>query len=154
MVRAGDMVVHGNELWIYYGGRGVRHNGDGKLLGTVVNGHRVMGALGLAKLRLDGFVSLHAGNSEGVVLTRQIRTGDQTHLRVNASHGMVSTELLNDKFEPIPGFTRADAQVIREDLISKQVSWRGHSDLSSLRGKVVRIRFYLQDADLYSFTLY
>jgi len=111
--------------------------------------------LGLAKLRLDGFVSLHAGASEGMVLTRQIRIGDRTLVRVNADagHGMVSTELLNDKFEPIPGFTRADAQVIEEDLTSKEVSWRGHSDLSSLRGQVIRIRFYLQDADLYSVAL-
>jgi len=156
MVTASDMIVHGNELWIYYGGWGPRHSGDDfKLVGTTVNGHRVMGALGLAKLRLDGFVSLHAGASEGMVLTRQIRIGDRTLVRVNADagHGMVSTELLNDKFEPIPGFTRADAQVIEEDLTSKEVSWRGHSDLSSLRGQVIRIRFYLQDADLYSVAL-
>ena len=156
MVTASDMVVHDNELWIYYGGWGTRHSGDDfKLVGTMVNGHRVMGALGLAKLRLDGFVSLHAGAPEGVVLTRQIRIGDQVHLQVNADagRGMVSAELLNDKLEPIPGFARADSQVIKEDSISKEVSWRGHSDLSSLRGQAIRIRLYVQDADLYSIGL-
>jgi hypothetical protein len=156
MVTASDMVEHGNELWIYYGGWGSRHSGDDfKLIGTLVDGRRVMGALGLAKLRQDGFVSLHAGASEGVVLTRQIRIGDQSHLRINvdAGHGMVSAELLNDKFEPVPGFTRADAQAVRGDLVSTELSWRGHSDLLSLRGQAVRIRFYLQDADLYSVAL-
>jgi hypothetical protein len=155
MVTASDLLFHGNELWIYYGAWGVRHNGDDNLLGKVVNGHRVMGALGLAKLRLDGFVSLHAGNSEGVVLSRQIRVGDRPRLRVNAdaSRGMLSVELMNDKFEPIPGFTRADALVIREDSTSAQVGWRGQKDLSALRGQAVRIRFYLRDADLYSISL-
>lgn len=155
MVTVSDMLVHGNELWIYYGGWGSRHNDDGKLLGKIVNGHRLMGAVGLAKLRLDGFVSLHAGDHEGIVLTRQIQLHDQNHLRINAeaSHGSIAVELLDEKLDPIAGFGRDDSQLMNSDSISSEMKWRGHADLSGLQGRAVRIRIYLRNADLYSIQL-
>lgn len=36
------------------------------------------------------------------------------------------------------------------DAIRKTVSWEGESDISPLKGQTVRLRFQLQDADLYS----
>jgi hypothetical protein len=156
MVTISDMVVHKNEIWLYYGAWGARHNGhDMELMGKVVNGHRVMAALGMARLRLDGFVSLHAGGREGIVLVRQVLLRDQKHLRVNAdaSHGKVTAEILDENLNPLPGFTRADSETMREDSVSKEMTWRTHSDLSTLQGRAVRIRFYLQNADLYSMQL-
>lgn len=71
-IYASGAIVHGNEMWIYYGGWGARHTGRSQeLLGKIINGQRRMAAVGLARLRLDGFVSLRAGATEGVVLTRQ-----------------------------------------------------------------------------------
>ena len=42
-------------------------------LGTIVDAQRKIGAAGLARMRLDGFVSLHAGSDERVLLTRRIK---------------------------------------------------------------------------------
>jgi hypothetical protein len=155
MVTASDLVEHGNEIWVYYGGWGTRHDGEDALRGKIVNGKRVMAGVGLAKLRLDGFVSLRAGDKEGIVTTRQILVDDRTYLLVNtdAGEGRLAVEILNDKFDPVPGFALPDAQVIHENSIAKEVTWRGQSDISKLRGQAVRIRFYLQNADLYSLSL-
>ena len=155
MVVVSDMLVRDKELWIYYSGWGSRHNDDQQFLGKMVNGQRVMAAVGLAKLRLDGFVSLHAGDDEGMVLTRQILLHDQKHLRINAdaSHGSVEVELLDEKLDPIAGYARGDSQVIREDAVSKEITWRTQPDLSSLQGHSLRVRMYLRNADLYSIQL-
>ena len=42
--------------------------------------------------------------------------------------------------------------MIAGDQLRGELRWAGHN-LSELAGKSVRIRFYLQEADLYSFWL-
>ena len=49
------------------------------------------------------------------------------------------------------GFSQADADEVFGDQIEGVVSWQGNRDVSSLAGKPVRIRFVLNDADLYAF---
>jgi hypothetical protein len=59
----------------------LRHSGvdltnpenETETLGTIVDAQRKIGAAGLARMRLDGFVSLHAGSDEGILLTRRIK---------------------------------------------------------------------------------
>src|SRR4029453_2337040 len=79
-----DMIIRDQEIWIYYSGWGARHNNDQEQMGKIVNGRRIMAAIGLAKLRLDGFVSLRAGEGEGIVQLRQVLLRDQKYLRINA----------------------------------------------------------------------
>ncbi|PYV09208.1 MAG: hypothetical protein DMG07_23780, partial [Acidobacteria bacterium] len=109
-----DMIVRDQEIWLYYSGWGTRHNNDQEQLGKVVGGLRLMAAIGLAKLRLDGFASLHADDAEGIVQLRPIALRDQRHLRVNAdtSRGMLAVELLDENHDPIAGFTRSDFEIM------------------------------------------
>ena len=51
----------------------------------------------------------------------------------------------------IPGFGIDDCDEIFGDTVDRVVMWQGKADLSRLAGKPLRIRFVLQDADLYSF---
>ena len=155
MVMISDMIERGSELWFYYGGWGVRHNGEDKTLGTIVDGQRRMGAVGVATMRLDGFVSLHAGSDEGVVLTRRIHLLNQRHLWLNAdaSQGSIAVELLNAKCEPIPGFGRGDSDALQTDNVRIEAKWRGGRDLSELNGEIVQIRLYLRNSDVYSFAI-
>jgi hypothetical protein len=150
-----DMLVRDREIWLYYSGWGTRHNNDQEMLGKVVGGRRIMAAVGLAKLRLDGFVSLRAGDAEGIVQLRQIALGEQRHLRVNADTraGMLAVEILDERQDPIPGFTRGDCEVVREDALSREIRFGGGRDLSTLQGRAVRIRIYLRNGDLYSVQL-
>jgi hypothetical protein len=163
MVTVSDMIEHGDELWFYYGGWGVRHSGvditnpenETQAFGTIVDGQRKIAAAGLARMRLDGFVSLHAGGDEGVLLTRRIKITNQKRLyfNVDASHGMLWAELLNDQNNPISGFGRADFYPLQTNNVHSEARWKTGHVLSELRGHVIQIRMYFRNADLYSLSL-
>lgn len=104
-------------------------------------------------LRTDGFASLHAPDSGGEAVTVPIRfTGKRLSINVSTSAvGSVRVEIQDADGKPFPGFAAADSEVIYGDEIDRAVSWEGGSDLSSLAGKTVRLRFLLRDADVYSF---
>ena len=53
--------------------------------------------------------------------------------------------------QPIPGFALAECREINKDDLACVVSWKNGSDLSSLAGKPIRLRFRLKDADLFAF---
>jgi hypothetical protein len=52
--------------------------------------------------------------------------------------------------QPLPGFSLAECPEIYGDEIERVVAWKGGKDVSSLAGRAVRLRFVLNDADLYS----
>lgn len=114
-------------------------------------------ATGLAMLRRDGFVSARAGKEEGALVTKEFTvTGD--YLFVNATacekKAFLSVELLDENSLPIQGFTRKDCLAMtKTDSTKFLIAWKKHSDVSVLKGKRIRIKFYLKDADLYSFWL-
>lgn len=64
--------------------------------------------------------------------------------------GSVRIEIQDSEGQPIPGFALKDADDVIGDELARVVTWGGKSDLASLAGKVIRLRFVLQDADLYS----
>jgi hypothetical protein len=142
---SGAPVRVGDELWIYYSGRSYRHPVDGQ------EREPNHGAIGLAKLRLDGFASMDAGEEEGTLVTKPLRV-DEERLFVNAdaSHGALRVEIMDESGAPVNGFRKADALALDRDAIHSPVEWRG-SNLGSLRGKTVRLKFYLRRAALYSF---
>jgi hypothetical protein len=77
----------------------------------------------------------------------------QTQLKLNVStsaFGSVRCELIDADGNPIPGYSLDDCDPIFGDSIDRVVTWDGESDLESLAGTPLRIRFALQDADLYA----
>ena len=48
------------------------------------------------------------------------------------------------------GRATADCDPITGDNLERTVTWKGESDLSALRGKMVRLRFYMRRARLYA----
>lgn len=103
-------------------------------------------------LRLDGFVSVHAGYEGGEFRSKPLRfTGKE--LMVNFSTSVVGNlrvEIRDQADKPLPGFTMADCPDIYGDAIAQAVVWKGGRDVSSLAGKTVRLRVALKDADLFS----
>ena len=103
-------------------------------------------------LRIDGFVSVHAPYRGGEMVTKPLRFSGRT-LVVNyatSAAGSLRVELQDEDGEPLPGFGLGDCQEVIGDEIERVVSWKGGEDLSALRGKTVRVRFVMKDADLYS----
>jgi len=103
-------------------------------------------------MRLDGFASLQAGINGGEATTKLLTfTGKELEMNFSTSAaGDIRVEILDAGGKPIPGFTKDDSQVIIGNEISRLVAWNGKTDVSSLAGKPVRLKFYLKDADLYS----
>jgi hypothetical protein len=103
-------------------------------------------------LRLDGFVSVNAPYAGGEFITKPLKF-EGRELVINFSTSTVGTvrvELLDAEGSPIEGFTLDDCEEIYGDRIEHVVTWKGGSDVSCLAGKPVRMRFVMNDADLYS----
>ena len=54
---------------------------------------------------------------------------------------------------PMPGLTVRDCRPIEGDGLCLAVTWNGDEALRKLAGQVVRLRFYLYESKLYSFTV-
>ena len=137
-----NIITHNDEHWVYYLATNERW------------GARKWDArLALAKVRLDGFFYLHSKAQEGKVITRPfIFEGDNLEINVNALNGFLKVEILDDKGNNIPQFSGKSAKTYRgHNSLRLRPVWNGQSDLSSLKGKAIRIRFTIQKSKLYSF---
>ena len=103
-------------------------------------------------MRLDGFISVNAGYETGEFITKPlIFSGNQLELNFSsAGAGNVRIEIQDADGKAVEGFTLEDSDSLRGDSISQFASWQKNSNLSSLAGKPIRLRFQMNEADLYS----
>jgi len=143
-------VVRNNELWFYYDG--FRHRAM-STADTLQRKYLDGSALCVARLRMDGFVSLKGGPEWGSVSTKPIKvTGERLHINCDSWRGRVQVEVSDAASgKAIPGFTRAECQPAIVDSINEGVHWKTKNDLAELRGKTVRLSFHVWNAELYSF---
>lgn len=190
-------IREGEELYIYYSGSATRHRrgrfpdhrrrepwcGPGHPeLESEVRPHGPRGTqgdgapssgMGLARLRVDGFVSMDAGSRPGRLLTRPLQfEGEKLHVNADAAGGYVKAELFRAVpvdlaanhwtnspawnwaiEEPIPGFGLEDCIGISKDTTDGVLAWKGGDSIAELAGEKVVIRFELCNAGLYSFWL-
>jgi hypothetical protein len=148
MINAVGTIVRGDEVWQYGTVRFTEHGGA--LYGGVEHEGGYYDRLIRLVQRLDGFVSLDAGDEVGTVVTRPlVFEGRRLVLNV-AAEGSLGVGLLDEAQRPIPGFTLAECDPISVDSVRKTVSWRGHDDVSRLAGKVVRLQLRMQRAKLFA----
>jgi len=139
----------GDELWIYYVGSNRDHDG---VIDAAATGEHLTG-IGRAVLRLDGFVSADADYRGGQITTPLIQfSGRRLELNVETSGGgAVLVELLDVENKPISGFAKSDAVAVNGNSVRMPVRWQKGSDVSSLAGRPLRLRFHVQDCKLYAF---
>lgn len=101
--------------------------------------------------RRDGFIALTADADGGTAITRPLTfTGNDLYLNaVTADGGEVRVELQSADGQPLPGFTAAVCQPVQGDHLSQRVVW-GNASPAGLAGKPVRVKFTLNNAQLYS----
>jgi len=102
--------------------------------------------------RVDGFVSVHAPADGGQLVTKPLRFAG-TKLTINAATaagGRIRVEIQDAAGQPIDGLSLEDCHAFCGDAIEHTVSWTGGTKLDTLVSKSIRLRFELQDADLYS----
>ncbi len=138
----GVCLVVGDKLYFYFSQRMVRD----------ITKRKGFTSTGLATLRRDGFASMDAGRTEGVLVTRPVQfSGSHLFVNVDAPRGSLQVEVLDDKGVPIAPFTRQNCTALSIDSTRTQVKWSGGQDLSSLAGKAVSLRFHLTSGRLFSF---
>lgn len=147
-------VVFEDKIWIYYTGQNIPYNVESLervQKGWIERGVRNQRAIGMAHLRLDGFVSLHAGREPASLTTRSfIHPGGR--LIVNADvAGRIRIELLNEGGHPIEGYTAEDCRTIEGDNLRHTMRWDNRDSSDELLGRMVKLRFHLEDAHLYAF---
>lgn len=151
LLAANRPIVKDGELWFYYSGLKWRSHPDDLKSEEVVE-RRDTGAICLARLRLDGFVSLDAGETEGQVLTKPlVMSGKSLHVNVDAPGGELRAELLEAGGEQVlPGYSRRESIPVRGDRLNAELKWQD-SNLAALAGKPARLRFVLRNARFYAF---
>jgi hypothetical protein len=140
-------VVRGDKLWIYYTGFGGDESKAKDNQGMYANG-----AMGVAVLRRDGFVSMDAASQPAALTTRPvIFTGKRLFVNADITKGTLRAEVLDEAGAPVTPFTLENSIPFSGDSTIQSMGWTGGDDLSALQGRPVRFRFVLSDGALYSF---
>ena len=110
-------------------------------------------AIYLATLRLDGFVSLDAGEIDGSVLTKRLKLGgERLFFNIDAEEGgSVKVAILDDSGKSLPGYSGDQAVDLTGDHVRRQVLWKNTGTIRKLAGQTVRLKIQLRNARLYSF---
>lgn len=132
-------VPFGNELWFYYVGYKYR---------VAPKGVSNEGAVCLAVLRRDGFISLDAASNEGVLVTSPFfLTGSKLFVNGDAADGWIQVEILDGEGKPAAVSGRISGDRPREE-----VKWET-GKFESVKGQAVSLRFTVKNASFYSYWL-
>jgi len=116
--------------------------------------------VGVARIKRDRFVGLHAGASGGTVTTHPLRLTyrggrkpERGILTVNAdaSLGSIQVELLDAQGKTVPGFSVDDCIPMTVDGLDHIIRWKSQPTLYPVFGKPVKMRFHLKDTTVYGF---
>jgi|UniRef100_UPI0037850034 hypothetical protein len=104
-------------------------------------------------LRTDGFASLHCSYAGGHAITKPlVFAGRELSLNFSTSAaGGVKVGFEDAAGKAISGFSVEDCVTQIGNELDRKVTWKSGTDVSSLAGKPVRLRFSMKDADIFSF---
>jgi hypothetical protein len=141
-------VTHNDRHWLYYTGSRERH-----WMTDPRKDPQDRYGIGVATLRLDGFVFLQAKDQTATVTTKPFKLeGGKLEVNVAATQGDLAVEVLDEAGQPVPDYARTEAQAAKGvDDLRHRPRWKGRADLADLKGKTVRLKFYLRNAKLYAF---
>ncbi len=135
---AGNPLIVEDKLYFYISGR--RNNTSGNQITTT----------GLATLRRDGFTSMHTETSG--TLTTPILDFKGEYFFVNANvNGDLKVEVLDEKGEIINGFSKDDCLGFNGNETKQIIQWKENATLKSLKGQKIKLKFYLEKGEIYSF---
>ena len=91
---------------------------------------------------------------KGGELVTKVLTFSGSKLSVNFSTsaaGNLRVEVQDPERRPLAGYSISEAHETFGDEVERTIQWKNGADVSKLAGKPVRLRFVLNDADLYAF---
>jgi hypothetical protein len=146
-------IVVDDTIYIYYAGLNFPHDADPNSDAALQTG-----GVALATLKRDRFASLETGIDDAGphrMITRPFVVS-HPRLYLNAatwSQGGIRAEVLTRAWQPIPGFTEAEARTIQGDALDHPARWSDRADLSALLGQEVRLKFHMTRARIHAMTL-
>jgi hypothetical protein len=163
LLMAGHPIVRDDgEIWCYYNALRMpasaeqyqRFNRSKELfrLGVKPEHFQDSGALSLAKLRPDGFVSVDGDESAYIITKPFTLRGEDVYINADAQWGAIYTEILDaETNRPHPGYwvPGEHPPAFSDDSTRAKITWKYPND--RVFEKPVRLKFYLHQARLYSF---
>jgi hypothetical protein len=103
-------------------------------------------------LRLDGFASIYAPYKGGSFNTKPFTfTGKELLLNfATSAPGYIKVEIQDTDGEPITDYSIKDAMELIGNYIEHPAAWENGTDVSSLSGRPIRLKFVMKDTNLYS----
>ncbi len=134
-------ILVNDEMRFYYGGNDKAHNTFG------------VGAIGLATTKRDRLIGVRSmPDTLGRVLTRPILVKGDLFINAQAK-GEIRLEIRSAiRDEPLKGWTAEECIPFSGDELDALIRWKDKS-LKDLKGKLVRLRFQLKYATLFSFDM-
>lgn len=132
----GSPIIVGDKLYFYMSGRHLNAQ-NAEITST-----------GVASLRRDGFASM---SGRGELVTEPLKfTGEYLYLNA-CVRGTLHVELLDEGGNVVSGFSKDESVPFTGDATNVRMTWRNRSSLAELKGKTLRVKFYMTDGDLYAF---
>ena len=164
-------IIKDNEIYFYYSGSNLPMGSNGphhplfKLNGTTQDGQWMGHAIGLAKMRLDGFVSVDSYSSSGILTTKPFFfSGNCIKMNVRAPrypfsgkingsnpYGEIKVEILDKHGYVIDGYSVKDSDPFTGDEVSHIATWQGNPSINNIGDRPIKLKFYLKNASVFSF---
>ncbi len=135
-------LVVGDQIWIYYLGSTTRHGG------IRYHGDTESSGVGLATLRLDGFVAVQAAKTGTLTTKPLVFIGDELEVNADAEGGSIQVAVLAPDGKVIEGFGQEDCKPLTTDEVRHVLEWNGNRDCHPIQGRPIRLRFHLDRAEL------
>jgi len=141
---AEGMIRRGDEIWLYYTGLSEKH------MSPYVNWESINAR---AIFRLDGFISADADYLGAELITPPLSfTGRFLQLNLDTSAGgSTRVEIQDGLGQSLPGYSLKEADQLNGNSVRMRTSWGARVDLGALAGRVVKLRFLMQNCKLYAF---
>ncbi|MCK5811314.1 MAG: hypothetical protein KAG94_00305 [Clostridiales bacterium] len=110
--------------------------------------------IGLATLRVDGFVYLETNDYGGEICTRNFNIDESGFfINVDASAGEILVEICDGDGNAIKGFEMDQFIPIKKDGLSIPLKWKNNPDDKILLKRALRFRIKAKNTKLYSITM-
>ncbi|OYW31527.1 MAG: hypothetical protein B7Z47_00830 [Chthoniobacter sp. 12-60-6] len=136
-------VFVGDEMWMYYTAVTTPHGGLPP---------EKQQSIALATWRIDGLASLQAKAMPGSIETHEfIPEGTQLSVNVGVGKGRLMVEVLDAAGNTIEGYEKESCIIENQDAVKLPIRWKNAAALPA--GVPIRLRFHLENGDLFSYTI-
>ncbi len=133
-------VIVGDEMWMYYTAVTTPHGG--------LPPEREQ-SIARAAWRIDGLASLRAREEQGTIETHAfVPEGEDLFVNADVGNGRLAVEVLDAAGKSIAGCEKEPCVIQNQDSVKMEIPWKH----AALRAHTpIRLRFHLQNGDLYSY---